>query len=291
MRAKKASTTAAAVAYARGIGTAANPPDPIARHLLPTAWALPLRLADGLGRYGQPLRWFARAVSAGMVDHVNLRTAAIDNALLCRVREGLDQLLILGAGFDARAWRLPWLHEVDVFEVDHPATQAQKREGTGGLPLCARSAEFVAVDFQTQDLAAELARSGLNPTRATFVIWEGVTMYLPPGPIDATLGALAQSCAAHSVLAMTYSAPPLVPLPVPGLSHLVRASFSVLGEPLHGVMDPSEAASRLNRHGFTVIQDSSQRTWAGGRWLEPNLAYPFRSERLVEARLSLKSSS
>ena len=82
------------------------------------------------------------------------RTVAIDDAL----RDGLAaQLVILGAGLDGRAWRMAELAGADVFEVDHPASQAEKRDRSGGLSPTAKSLHFVPVDFTTDDLGAALA--------------------------------------------------------------------------------------------------------------------------------------
>ncbi len=111
-------------------------------------------------------------------------------------------------------------------------------------------------------------------------------MYLSCAAVEATVQALAQTCAPQSMLAMTYSAPPLVPLPIPTLSRIVRASFGALGEPLLGIMTPDAAKRCLEQHGFITQKDSCHQSWAEGRWLDPKLAFPFRSERLLEARLS-----
>jgi hypothetical protein len=70
-----------------------------------------------------------------------------------------------------RAHRLPGLELVDVFEVDHPATQAYKRRLAGGLPLLVR---YVAVDFERDVLAQRLADGGHDGARPTLWIWEGV---------------------------------------------------------------------------------------------------------------------
>ncbi len=128
------SVTASFVAFARAAASAApmtSSPlaDPVARRLFP--W-------PG-GRLGQVV---ARATSAGLVDHIALRTAAIDELLGAGPRP-LPQLVLLGAGLDARAHRLGSLAETRVFEVDHPASQRLKRRLTRGLPVRAHSVEYV----------------------------------------------------------------------------------------------------------------------------------------------------
>ena len=139
------------------------------------------RLAPG------PAQLATRMLSLGMVDHVSLRTAAIDDSVSASVAAGCEQLVILGAGLDGRAWRLEALRDVEVFEVDHPATQAEKRRRVARLAPRAREVRFVAVDFERQRLADRLAAAGHDATRATCWIWEGVTPYLVAPAIESTL--------------------------------------------------------------------------------------------------------
>lgn len=283
MRDGKPSTTAAAVAYARALGTAVSDPDPIAPRLLPRPWGVAASSVLSLGRAGRALRWVHRAASGGMIDHVNLRTAAIDASLRRAVLGGVDQLVVLGAGLDARAWRLPALAGTDVLEIDHPATQATKRARIGNLIPTARTVEFVAVDFERDDLREALADSTHERNRKTVWIWEGVTPYLDPAAIDATLGVIAECSARGSVLLMSYAATPLVPAPLSGFSGIVRSAFAALGEPLRGAMSPEQASARLAKVEFDMNADTDHAHWVGGRRIEPTLAYPFRSERLAEA--------
>ena len=282
MREGKASRTAMFVAWARGLGTNVSRPDTFAPEVLPMPLSAPLRAMHRWPTAMAPVRGLARVVTAGMVDHVNLRTAAIDGALRAAVEDGIDQLVVLGAGLDGRAWRLPWLGGVDVLEVDHPGTQALKRKKADGLSAAARGVQYVPVDFATQRLADCLAEAH-DERRRTFWIWEGVTPYLPPEAIDATLGDVAERSHPGSVLAVTYGTPSRTPITLPGLSHVIDFAFGALGEPLLGLSTPQQMDDRLRRHGFEVVADTDQRAWGEGRTLEPALAFPFRAERLAEA--------
>src|SRR5688500_18707239 len=88
--------------------------DPLARTLLPA----PIHLLADLAKL--PLASsLARPLTFGLLDHIALRTAAIDDAIRESVQAGVGQLVVLGAGLDARAYRMPELREVRVFEVDH----------------------------------------------------------------------------------------------------------------------------------------------------------------------------
>lgn len=280
MKAGKASTTAIFVAWARGLGTGSHAPDELAPAVLPTPLALHVSASQRWPLATAPLRWLARAGTGGLVDHIALRTAAIDAALRDAVDEGIDRLIVLGAGLDGRAWRLPWLANVDVLEVDHPDTQSLKRARTAELRPAARSVRFVAVDFERERIAERLDVD----VRRTFWIWEGVTPYLEPEAVDATLRDVAELSAPGSVLAMTYATPEVTPVPLPGLRHAVALGFRTLGEPLRGLATPQETAARLGRFGFGVERDTDQRDWARGDRLAAALAVAYRAERLALAR-------
>ena len=91
---------------------------------------------------------------------------------------GAPQVVILGAGLDGRAWRMPELRDVTVFEVDHPDSQREKAARAAALLRVAREVRFVPVDFTRDRLDEPLAAAGHDPARPTTWIWEGVVMYL-----------------------------------------------------------------------------------------------------------------
>ena len=104
---------------------------------------------------------------------------------------------MLGAGLDTFAYRNP--HDgLHVFEVDHPATQAWKREQlqTAGITIPS-SLTFVPIDFEQQTLEAELKRSSFNANSAAFFSWLGVTPYLTREACMTTLSLIAKMPAAH----------------------------------------------------------------------------------------------
>lgn len=282
MRDGRASLTALFVAIGRGIGTRADVVDTGAPAVVPAPLGAGLAAVQRLGRLGAPARLLLRFASAGMIDHVCLRTGAIDAALAEGIDAGCRQLVVLGAGLDARAWRLPDLGDVDVFEVDHPATQAHKRSRIEHHPPLARSVRFVAVDFERESVADRLAEVGHDADVPTFWIWEGVTPYLETEAIEATLADVAERSAPGSEIAMTYALPEL-PLPR-ALHRPVRTAFAVLGEPLFGLMSSRRAADHLASAGFTVIDDTGSGDWATRFAGDARLARPFSSERLVVAR-------
>ena len=280
MKDGRASLTAIAVAAARGL---ARDPDPTAPTLLPAPLGPALAQWQAMPRWARSLRLAPRLASGGLVDHLDLRTLAIDRELAIAVDRGASTLVLLGAGFDGRAYRLDCLREVDVFEVDHPATSAAKRQRAAGLTARARSLFHVDVDFDRMSVADGLATHWHDLSRPTVWIWEGVTPYLPPDAIGTTLDAIAERSATGSRLLMTYAVPELLGRRSALLEAAVRQGFAALGEPLRGSMRPTDAGRMVEGRGFDPVSDTGQRDWAGSRRLAFLLARPLRAERLLVA--------
>ncbi len=255
MRDGVVSFTALAVACARGIDDV----DPVAASLMP----FPLNHAVRAGRDAQSahpaLRYLLRR--GGFVAHLPLRTLAIDAVVERAVAAGARQLVILGAGLDARAWRMASLADTRVFEVDHPATQAYKAARMGGRAPSSRDVTWVEVDFGKDDLGERIRASGFAPDAASVFVWEGVTPYLPRAATAATLRAVAALCKASGTLAMTYGTPDMASAVAP-IRPLVRAAFGLIGEPLLGLMSEPEARAVVEASGLVVLRDSDYRDWA-----------------------------
>lgn len=251
--------------------------DPVASSLLP----LPLTLlVRALGRPGvSRLAHHALGrASFGLSYGVPLRTAAIDAVLRSEVEAGCDQLVLLGAGLDARAFRLPELLRCAVYELDHPSTQAYKRLRVGSLEPLAASVSFCSIDFERQTIGEVIGEAGFATQRRSCWIWEGVTMYLTPGAIDATLDAVALYSAPGSTLCMTYVTPESGMVRRAGL-----VSVRKIREPILGALSQTEVRTRLERRGFSVLSDTDARDWARRFW--PNTPKSLRVwERLIVAR-------
>jgi methyltransferase (TIGR00027 family) len=180
------------------------------------------------------------------------RTVVLDRAIISA--RPIDQLVILGAGFDTRAWRLDALQNATVFEVDHPATQALKRERAAAIPAKAREVRFVATDFQQGDLSASLRAAGYDASLPAFWLWEGVTVYLRPEAVAANLEALAALSPPGSRLALTYMSKDGDRTP--------RSPFlALLGEPVRSAYTPAEVADLGKIYGWTSSADSGIEDW------------------------------
>jgi methyltransferase (TIGR00027 family) len=165
------------------------------------------------------------------------------------------QVVILGAGLDGRAWRMPELSDSVVFEVDHPDTQREKMSRAAALSPLAREVRFVPVDFTRDRLDERLAAAGHDPTRPTTWIWEGVVMYLTRPEIDATLTVIAQRSTPGSRLIIAYAAPSL-------LLYLLRVLLRRVGEPIRSVFTAATMKSLLAPHGLAVVSDEDVPTLA-----------------------------
>jgi methyltransferase (TIGR00027 family) len=193
---------------------------------------------------------FARAGA----DLMALRTSAIDAAVRESVARGARQLVIVGAGYDGRAWRMKELAGMRVFEVDHPATQRQKCEHLAALGQPIANVEFVAVDFERESIDRALERAGHDRTRPTCWIWEGVVMYLTRDAMRSTLANISARSATGSTLVVNYHTS------MRGV--LVRLLFRLIGEPVRSKWSPEEMAADLRSARFPVVEDSGMADWA-----------------------------
>lgn len=226
--------------------------DPFAAQLLPP-W--PARFVKGLELVLDRRAVMRQRLLRGrrvFFDFVALRSRGIDVAWDEACGGGARQLVILGAGLDARAFRLPGLSGVRVFEVDHPSTQAFKRERAQGLRSTARALAFVPVDFARDDLGAALRAAGLVDIEPSFWIWEGVTPYLTHRATAATLAAIACLSPAGSLLAMTYVEPIRR---VDTAQRVRRLLLQQLREQHIGGIEREHAARMLEESGWRVRED------------------------------------
>ena len=131
-----------------------------------------------------------------------LRVAYLDRLIGLMVdRPGVRQVVILGAGYDTRAARLPY-SGVRYFEVDHPDTQAAKRARLARLPgYPVDAATYAPCNFEREDPVERLVAAGLAPGEPALVIWEGVVPYLQEAAVRATATSLARGLDPRSLLA------------------------------------------------------------------------------------------
>ena len=258
MRQRKPSATSTLVAFLRGLNSLGvthvrDFSDPYAAQLLPAWPASVLRTLGWLFERHPASRERLLAGSRGMLDVVALRSRAIDASWAEAYHAGVRQLVILGAGLDARPYRLAELDGVSVFEVDHPATQRLKRERARALRSAAASHSYVPVDLREDDLGRALREAGLRTDEPSHVIWEGVTHYLPHPVTEATLAIIASLTPGGSRLVATYAEPD-----AGGESSMTLTRKWMLrwaGEPQVGLLERAHMAGLLEKTGWRVRSD------------------------------------
>jgi methyltransferase (TIGR00027 family) len=278
---QRPSRTARIVAAARGVGTA-EAHDPLAEVVLPDRDAsVTAILRSGVSR-SRLVDLAARTVTGGLTTHAVRRMAAVDEAVGGAVAAGCQQVVLLGAGLDTRAWRLEALAATVVYEVDRPSIQSAKRRRLAGrVPLT--EVRFVAADLAVQDLDAELDAAGHDASLPTAWIWEAVIVYLPRGAVEATLAVIGARSARGSHLALTFVLPAplgtsrLAPLAMP----VLRMVFDRLGEPLRTTYTEDEVGRELRAVGFGSVRFTDLRH-AGPRSSRVDL---FAAERLASGTI------
>lgn len=258
--------------------------DPVARNLLdPDELAIVDRIrAEGAHSTGkQPLGY-------EMVRHTGVlmvpRTIAIDDALR---EHRAAQVVILGAGLDARAYRMEELDDVLVFEVDHEASQRDKRRRAAGLQPIAEL-RHVTVDLARAPLGSALTAAGFNASVPTTWVWEGVIPYLTRAATIGTLEQVVALSAPGSRLILNYQAKSL---PAMVMRRLVRILLRIsrqpdpfAREPWRSLWQPQQLHSVLSEHGFDVMTDEDLLTLADGLELPSDAARSMRGGRVAIAR-------
>jgi methyltransferase (TIGR00027 family) len=186
------------------------------------------------------------------------RTRLIDEYVTSGVTAGIPQIVILGAGFDSRAYRIPGAGRARFFEVDHPNTSAVKRDHIrrvfGALP---QHVSYVEMDFRGDQIRYSLESAGFNPLKRSLFLWEGVSNYLTEGAVKSTLsfiGSLGQGTA----LVFTYVDEAVLhdPGSFAGGSE-VQKTFARLKEPWTFGILPSHAYEFFENCGLDLDYDLS----------------------------------
>ena len=261
MTADRASRTAEFMALFRALESVRRPPsarlfdDRFARGFLRPSLRVVVDVsrlpAVGRAVAGYIDRRWPGARSSGIA-----RTRLIDDLVAEALRDGIAQLVILGAGFDCRAYRIPGLERRRVFEVDHPATQETKiarlRRMLGALPP---HVAFVPLDFAEQRLERALAAAGFDPSLRSLWLWEGVTNYLTEDAVDATMRQVATSAPGSRLLFTYVHRGVLDGSTVFAGTDALIATLRRAGEPWTFGIDPAQLGTFLAARGLALAAD------------------------------------
>lgn len=280
------SRTALVTAYARAYHQVADRPpiftDALAANLLGVSadelTELSQRTGDQVGTVisDQARRLFFAA-----------RARFAEDSVAAAVATGTRQVVILGAGLDTFAYRNPY-PELRVFEVDHPATQAWKRDrlATAGIDY-PETLTLVPVDFETQDLAAELESTTFTRTEPAIFVWLGVVFYLTPSAARTTLEYIAGQTQPAEVV-FDY----LQPADTDEDRAHLRARADRLAsadEPFFSYFTPDEISRQLRALGFTDIEDHTAQ-YVIGKYLGESPDFEEEPTRALRASRILRAS-
>jgi len=219
--------------------------DPIARSLVPGYKFILSKLTVDSGLYG---RFFP-----GAIEFITARERYIDDFLKACLREGLDQVVVLGAGFDTRAYRIEGIEKTRIFEVDYPATQETKQKRLKKVidPL-PDYVTFVSIDFNTQALDERLPANGYDEHGKTLFIWQGVTGYLTPEAVDNTLAFISNHSGQASAVIFDYMTNEALRGPA---GKKIRPLMRVIGEDIISGIDEDQIEPFLTQRGFRDIRN------------------------------------
>jgi methyltransferase (TIGR00027 family) len=188
--------------------------------------------------------------------NVVTRTRYAEDALKDAVEAGVEQYVLVGAGFDSFALRRPpFAAALQIFEIDFPATQSLKIERIAACGVSLpNSVHFVAADLSQISVAAALARSAFDPAKLTFFSWLGVTMYLTHEANISTMTSLASCSPAGSEVVFTYLDERLFLAQSASFREL-QARVASIGEPFLSGFNPHSLAASLNVCGLSLIED------------------------------------
>jgi methyltransferase (TIGR00027 family) len=259
---EKPSRSAQAVAAYRAIG-AHDPderirnPDYLAEKFIDSGFLETIGLSSDFELSRKLLK--TSGITSFVYYYVNARTHHIDTILKKVASEGVKQVVILGAGHDSRAYRFRKVFpDVEFFEVDLPATQAQKKkrltEIFGSPPDWVG---YAPIDFNTQSLEDVLKKAGYDETQKTFFVWEGVTYYITEEGVDSTLRFIAQHSAPGSSVVFDYMHRSMID---GDLSKYPEAQWLLQrmaeqGEPLIFGIPEGKAEDFVDQRGLEVLSD------------------------------------
>ena len=264
----KASITAMSVALMRSVHSRVDPlpliNDPWSEKLVPEGV---IELVTSGASSGEPSVGVSTQASTDTLirahpafPNVVLRARYTEDALHSAISRGVKQYVILGAGFDSYALRVPPEHQdLQIFEIDHPATQSLKRQRIAecGVTL-PNSVHFLAADLARVELRNVLDRSAFDASQPAFFSWLGVTMYLTREANMATLTAIANCSAPTSEIVFSYVDQSYFDqrsgAEAEIFAHL-QQSVSAVGEPFLSGFDPQELAGELATAGIQLHED------------------------------------
>jgi methyltransferase (TIGR00027 family) len=193
----------------------------------------------------------------GTLGAILCRTRYIDDVLRRWLEEGIGQIVILGAGFDSRAYRIDGVDQASVFEVDLPGARRLKQmrveKVLGQVP---KYVTLIGMDFEEQTLDDALGAAGFQEGERTLFIWEGVTQYLTAQAVKDTLEYAATVSGIGGAIVFTYVRQGIIDgTDRPEWFPRLQSFASFVGSPMRFGLDPAELEQYLLARGLRLIED------------------------------------
>jgi methyltransferase (TIGR00027 family) len=223
---------------------------------------------------GPRMRWFIAS-----------RSRVAEDALTIAVDAGATQLVVLGAGLDTLAYRTQLAGRLRIFEVDHPATQARKREMLAAAMIAVpETLSFVAVDFEREELSENLQAAGFRPAARSFFSWLGVVPYLTEAAIFSTLGYMAQLPGGAEVVFDYVNPATSVSAAAGRAAHqALAARVAAAGERFQSYLDTGLLCAKMSAAGFRHVDDISPAELAERYFPEAERSAPTRGGHVMHA--------
>lgn len=194
----------------------------------------------------------------GLGNSTRARVRYFDDFVKASIDKGISQLVILGAGYDTRAYRIECLSDKDsikVFEVDHLVTQDVKKEKIkeifGGFQ---ENVVYVPLDLTTENLGEKLLGSGYDKSKQTLFTMEGLLMYLPPEVVEGILTFIAKnSCKGSTIIFDYYPQSVVDGSSKIELGRLAHDYLAQIGEPLKFGIEEGMVEDFLTKSGFSHV--------------------------------------
>jgi methyltransferase (TIGR00027 family) len=289
--------TAQGVAKQRLIETLAKPDERVINDPYADRFVLGARLIKLMGHKLNV--WLGQKIVPGFHEHLISRTRFIDDLINESAAKGIEQYVILGAGYDTRAHRLELPSSIKIFEVDQVEVQATKRSKLPKELTDLENITYVAVDFNRHSLTERLIDEGFDQSKSTIFTLEGVSQYITKEALNSTIKEVAKlTQKARSLFFLSYVNELLDKNPkacfgtgYPGAkkrASLIRYGSAKVGEPWISFYSTEDIESLLSKNDYTIIdnatlRDLNSRYFAPvGRTLSENQLFNF--EHFVVAK-------
>ena len=212
--------------------------------------------------------WLGDKIVPGMHEHLICRTRFIDDLIEESTSAGIEQYVILGAGYDSRAYRLKLPPKLKIFEVDQPEVQGIKRLKLPKSISNRKNIIYVSIDFNNQTLKEQLLDAGFDKSKSTIYTLEGVSQYIPKEALSSTLKELATLNAnSNSKIFISYVNRLLIEdskacfgigyhKPENAIKFITNGASRV-GEPWISFYSSEEIQNLLSENGFIVIENQT----------------------------------